>query len=886
METAEPGGRDEPDLYTRCLVSWVDFLVRHSGCGLCLLAALTAVSLVYSFQTVRMNSDDSNLIRQDEPFRLDYQEYVRAFPQFDETSLIVITTDSIDLAQDAVDRLSTALEQRPDLVSTLWAPGADPFFEDHGLLYLDDADLDDVVERLAEAQPVLTALAEDPSLRGLFHELELGLDELEEEGEIPSGFTRMAERLSEVGEALLAGRPYRISWADEFLGADEPVYRLIIVQGRKDFDDAISSRSLIEGIRGLARELGLTPENGVRVRLTGMVPLFYEELATLQKGLALAGGLSFVLLGLILGFGVRSLRIIVATLATLLASLSWTTAYAMLTVGEFNIISAAFAVLLIGLGVDFAIHLGLRYEEETRRGLPVSQAMHRAFEGVGGAVSLCALTSAIGFLAFIPTPYRGLGALGIIAGGGMFISLAASFSVFPAVLVLMRAPSRQHVDAQPILARLHPLIARRAGWVVALTVVLAAVAAGLSTRMTFDFSTLGMKDPESESMTTLRELQEQGIVTDYSATVLAPDLASGEALALRLAELDLVAEVRPPSYYLPENQQDKLEVLADAAFFLEPLLYPETALPPPSAQQRLAAVQSLRARIAGLRPSVDSRDPARVAARRLGAILDRLVTGPDPQLGAAELERRVISDLGERIEWLRRAVTVQGVVFEDLPETLRERLVAADGRSRVVALPREDVRDVAALGRFVRAVAQVAPRATGRPAVEAGIGGIVVHTFRLAIGIALVAIAAVLLVTLRSPLDTVMVLLPITLAALFTVAVGVLIQIPFNMSNVVVIPLVLGLGVDNGIHVFMRFRHDRSLAEMMRSSTPRAVLLSALTTLAAFGSLSISHHRGIRSMGILLSISVVCLIVCTLLVLPSMILLRQRWIERCDARAG
>ncbi len=872
----ESGVRDEPNRYLRLLASWVALLARHPGRGLVVLAVLTLASFVYSAQTVRMNSDDSKLIRQDEPFRLDYQEYVRAFPQFDETSLIVVTSDSIDLVQDAVERLSAALERRPDLISTLWAPGSDRFFEDHGLLYLDQADLDDVVERLAEAQPALTALVEDPSLRGLFKELELSLEELAEEGELPPGFTSMVERLNEVAEAMLAGRPHTISWADEFLGTDEQVYRLIIVQGRKDFDDAISSRSLIDGIRQTARELGLTPENGVRVRLTGMVPLFHDELASLQRGLALAGVLSLSLLGLILGFGVRSLRIIVATLVTLIASLSWTTSYAMLTVGEFNIISAAFAVLLIGLGVDFAIHIGLRYEEETRRGLAVPKAMRRAAEGVGGAVTLCALTSAIGFLSFVPTPYRGLGALGIIAGGGMFVSLVASFSVFPAVLALMRAPSRQHVRSQPVLARLYPALARHAGAVVALAAALAAASLGVAGRMTFDFSTLGMKDPQSESMTTLRELQTQDIVTDYAATVLAPDRASAEALAARLATLKEVAEVRPPSYYLPRDQDDKLEVLEDAAFFLEPLLYPEPAKEPPNAAQRLAALESLRGKIADL-PEPDRLDDAHRAARRLGAVLERLSASPDPAAQAAELERRVISDLGERIAWLRRAVTVDRIDFEDLPERLRERAVAADGRALVVALPREDVRDVAALSRFVDSVATVAPRATGRPAVEAGIGRIVVRTFRMAIGIAFVVIAALLLVTLRSPVDALMVLLPISLAALFTIAVGVLIDVPFNMSNVVVIPLVLGLGVDNGIHVYMRLRHDRSLADVMNSSTPRAVLLSALTTLAAFGSLSVSHHRGIHSMGLLLSIAVLCLIVCTLVVLPAMILLRQRW---------
>ena len=178
------------------------------------------------------------------------------------------------------------------------------------------------------------------------------------------------------------------------------------------------------------------------------------------------------------------------------------------------------------------------------------------------------------------------------------------------------------------------------------------------------------------------------------------------------------------------------------------------------------------------------------------------------------------------------------------------------------------------------AIASVAPRATGRPSVEVGLGDIVTSSFGLAISISLTTIVLMLLVVLRNPLDALLVTLPITLAAFLTTAVGVLIDQPFNMTNVMVVPLILGLGVDNGIHVFLRFRGDESLASAMGSSTPRAVLLSALTTLGAFSSLMISTHPGFRSIGVLLSVAVVFLIVCSLVVLPAMIEVRERFRAR------
>jgi len=875
LTTAEPGGSNAANPYARWLARGVGVIARRPVRALLIIALLTAGALVYSLETLRMNSDDSKLISQDEPFRRDYQAYIDLFPQLDEITIVVLTSQSIDLAKDAVERLGAALEQRKDLVATLYAPGADPFFEDHALLYLDLEDLDEVIERLAEAQPALTSLSEDPSLRGLFHELELSLDELAEGEEVPSGFARIAERISEVAEAMLAGRSRPIAWADEILANDEEVYRVLILQGQPYFDDSSANERLLNGIRETARELGITPENGVRVRLTGMIPLAHEELLSVKGGLELAAVLSLVLLAGILGLGVRSLRLVISMMITLLVSLVWSTAWAMASVGELNVISAAFGVLLIGLGVDFAIHIGLRFEEEVRLGRSVVAAARAASEEVASPVSLCALTSAIGFLSFVPTRYYALGALGVIAGGGMFVTLVVSFAVFPALLVLMGKPSPKPDRPTAARRRLYPLLQRRSRVLVSMTGLATAGALLLCTHMTFDFSTLGMKDPESEGMTTLRELQAENMVTDYSATVLAPSLAASEEIAARLAALPEVAEVRPPSYYVPEDQELKLAAIDAAAFFLESVLYPAPPREPPTQAERLAAQQSLRDHIASLPPG-DESDPARRAAMRLAAALDGLSARPDPAAASAEFERLVISDLMDRIDWLRRALGVKEIGFEDLPASLRDRLVAPDGQTQVLALPREDLSDTRALTRFVEAVKSVDPRATGRPAVEAGIGAVVVDTFRLAIGTAFVAIFLVLLATLRSPLDALLVLAPIGLAAVLTTAVAVLIDMPFNMSNVVVIPLVLGLGVDNGIHVFMRIREAHSLADALGSSTPRAVMLSALTTLAAFSSLSVSHHPGIRSLGVLLSVSVFCLLACALVVLPALVVVFRR----------
>ena len=209
--------RGEPDIpngqgrVERALSALVFGVSRSPWLTLLLAGLLTLLAALYAQQTVRMNSDDSALISQDEPFRQAYRDFIDVFPQFDETTVIVITSDSIDRAEDAVSAMTAGLADRPDLIESLYSPSADPFFEDHALLYLDEGDLEDVIDRLAEAQPALTALAEDPSLRGLTRELRLSVDQLLEGEELPPGFARMADRISEVSDSMLAGNPRSIS---------------------------------------------------------------------------------------------------------------------------------------------------------------------------------------------------------------------------------------------------------------------------------------------------------------------------------------------------------------------------------------------------------------------------------------------------------------------------------------------------------------------------------------------------------------------------------------------------------------------------------------------------------------------------------------------------
>jgi hypothetical protein len=245
-----------------------------------------------------------------------------------------------------------------------------------------------------------------------------------------------------------------------------------------------------------------------------------------------------------------------------------------------------------------------------------------------------------------------------------------------------------------------------------------------------------------------------------------------------------------------------------------------------------------------------------------------------------DLEALLLFSLPERLKKLRQSLDAREVTVEDLPELLRQRKIAADGRTLVEVFPSESLTSNDALKRFVTAVRRVAPNATEDPVILLEGGDAVTTAFRQAGIFSLAAITVLLLIVLQSVIDTLLVLFPLALAAVFTASSSVILGVPFNFANIIAIPLLFSLGVAYGIYLVLRERSADSIADVMTTSTPRAILFSALTTMCSFGTLAISSHLGTASMGQLLTISLTLALVCTLVVLPCLLACRKRYFPR------
>jgi len=853
--------------------AWVGAASRLAWLVVLLSIAASAALLAYTAANLRINTDSSGALSKDLPFRQNYIAFKAAFPWASAPLVVVIDGDDADIAANAADTLAAAMAARRDAIAGVLNPGGDPFLQRNGLLYLDEARLEALADRLAAAQPLLSTLAQDPSLRGLFDVLGLAVDDVAKGGS-GGDAAQLAPALAAIGD-VFAGRAPGVSWRELMMGDDarDGRRRFVLAMPVLDFTSLKPGDRAMQAIRAAAAEHGLTPENGVRVRLTGATPLDTEELQSVQAGASRASLLSFGLVALLLAVGLRSWRLSAAVLVTLAVGLVWTAGFAALAIGELNLLSVAFAVLFIGLGVDFGIHYTLRYREAVEAGVAQDAAQREAGGAVGGSLTLAAVAASIAFLSFVPTPYRGVAELGMISAAGMAIALFLSLTLLPALCRLLPYPSPTVPEPPPQPGAVSGFIYRRRRAISIAGIALAVAAAALVPQIRFDYDPIDLKDPSRESVTTLRDLLSDPHTQRYTISVVAPDLAAADALAARLKALPTVGKTITASNLVPKDQEEKRAAIDQMALLLGPALGSGPREPPPDDAARAAALQSFAAKVAALLDG-GYRGPLAAPLTDLRAGVERAVAD---KADLAALERRVVGSLPAQLDMLRRALDPAEVRLDNLPPALSAQYLAADGRARVEAVPKAPIAgDDRAFRAFVADVTSVAPDATDSPVVVLSAGNAVLNAFIDASLIAIALITALLFYLLRRVWDVCMVLVPVVLSALTTIGVAVLAGIGFNFANVIVLPLLIGLGVASGIHLVARAR-DGGAAALLATSTPRAVMYSALTTVASFGSLAVSSHRGTASLGELLTISITLTLVYALVVLPALLYSTRRY---------
>ncbi len=851
----------------------VGFCLRWPWLVVLSTLALTGGGAYFTATRFAIDTDTAHLFSSNIPWRKNEAALYKAFPQLSDLIVAVIAGATPEKAEDAATRLNAALQGAP-MISRSWRPDDNEFFRTNGLLFLTTPELRRIVGTLIAERDVLQSVAEDPSLRGLTGVV---LSNQRQVGGSPRGLAMFAAGLDEMSDAfelVLAGEPARVSW-EKLLSAGsaktvEPSSvttdsrRIILIKPVINYSALQPGADAINMVRKTAADLKLTKDQGVTLRLTGQVPLEDEEFGTISEnmGVNLSGTLGII--GLILFAALRSPKLILAVLATLLAGLALTAGLGIILIGRFNLISVAFAALFIGLGVDFGIQFATRYREERYKTLALEdhldEALLAATRGIGGSLTLAAVSLLAGFFCFLPTDFRGVSELGLIAGFGMIIAYLTTLTFLPAAIKLLHPRAEKLPVETALLAPVDRWILGHRALVILGAVAIVLLGAPYLRHLNFDSNPMDLRNQKVESVATFLDLAKTPRTAPNTIELLAPSLEAARDLAKKVAALPQVDHVVTVDTLLPADQDQKLPLIENAAYQLRNVFAPKVKPTPGMAE----TIKSLDFAAKALLQRAGGRNaPPSVA--RFAETLDALASSDARTLEAARVA--AFEDFERLLGELRQALRAKRVTLDALPADLASDWISPSGKYRVEASPKGDSNDREVMTAFGQGVLTFADDASGPPIVVAEAGKTVVLAFELAGLYSFIAIFAILVVALRNPTHVALTLGPLLLAGVLSLEAADLLGMSLNFANIIALPLMFAVGV--AFHIYYVIAWRKGTVDVLASSLTRAIFFSALTTGTAFGSLFLSSHPGTASMGELLAISLFFTLLAAFIVVPA-----------------
>jgi hopanoid biosynthesis associated RND transporter like protein HpnN len=836
---------------TAFVIRAIAFCIRYPRWVIAGAIVLAVVSGWYAGSHFSLTTDINQLISSNSPGRQRELAFEKAFPQFD-TIIAVVDAPTSELVEEAARALATQLSQQKNLYRSIEKLQGGSFFAQNGLLFETTEQLEAQMNMLSQAQRLVQVLAADPSLRGVIRALQytllgvqsgkLKLDEMK------WPLTLAANTLDQVN----ANKPASFSWQVLVQGHEaktSDLLRFLKIQAVLVYSDLEPGLKASNAIRQAAADLKLASTYQARVRLTGPVPMNDDEFATIKENAALNAVVTIAVVLFILWMALRWWRIIFAVFVSLAVGLSVTAALGMLLVGALNLISVYFAVLFVGLGVDFGIQFSVRYRAERHEVDGLHEALLHTGRRAGAPLTLAALATAAGFLAFLPTAYKGLSELGLIAGFGMLIAFITSITLLPALLSRVKPRSEPQPLGYAFLAPVDDFLERHRTPILIGTALVILAASPLLFWLRFDFNPMNLRNPNVESVATYLQLEKDQAGGSNNIEALEPTLSAADQVAAKLRALPQVARVMTLSTFIPDQQEQKLPLIQNAAEALGPALSPATISPPPTDAETVAIINSTVDALNRLADKAPG--PGADAAKHLAASMAALAKADPAARQRAEVA--FVQPLKTTLDDLRNLLKAQAVTRDTLPADLVGQWVTPDGRARLEVTPSGDVNDNATLRTFAHDVRSVEPNATEGPVSILEARRTIITAFLEAGAFALLSIAVLLWITLRRLGDVMLTLIPLLVAGVVTLEICVAIDLPLNFANIIALPLLLGVGVAFKIYYIMAWREGQT--KLLQSVLTRAVTFSACTTATAFGSLYFSSDPGTSSMGKLLAIS-------------------------------
>ncbi len=881
------------------MLAWLAALVIRRARLLMLLHALAFIGAVfYTINYLEFSTSRNDLVGANKKYHQNFLRFREEFPTQDDL-VVVVESENPEKNRQFVERLGRKLEGETNTFKDVFYKGDLQMLGSKALLFVPEKDLAELHRTLGNYLPFIRSFTTTSNLVSLFTMVNgqfrnAGSGRSEQSDSMIEALPALERIITQATESLnRSGVPPSPGVTALFNAGPDADQRIYITfdEGRIFLVTTQPPRKAMAG-KAVDRLRQLVEETraevpGLNVGLTGESVLEKDEMEQSQADTMVASVVSLMLCALIFIYGYRETgRPIKATIC-LLIGVGYTLAFATLVIGHLNILTITFVPILIGLAIDFGVHLISRYEEELRHGREKAAALTRAMVFTGRGIFSGAFTTAGSFLAMSFTDFKGIQEMGIICGGGLLICLLPMLTLLPGLLMKGRQNYIDHVkpEAPSRRARIEKIWLTRPIATTVVCVALGLLALSQAGKVYFDYNLLNMQSPGLPAVEFEKKLIESSTKSVLFAAVTATNLPQGMELQRRIESLSSVASVDSITQFLTEGQEPKLRIVGEIKKLLSAIQFPMPDPRPADLTQLSPILYSLYGYVGAALAEVENKEPKLAGQLRslraaILALRKEMLAGGVAERAAAaaqlgRFQEALYSDLQGTFEALREQDNRSPLSIQDLPRALRNRFVGVTGKHLLMVYPREDVwrRDVQE--RFIGELREVYPDVTGTPVQLYEYTNLLRQSYEEAAGYALVAIVLLVLIQFRGIVSLLLALLPVGVGFLWLAGIMGWFGIPLNPANIMTLPLAIGIGVTNGIHIINRFAEEQTPVILARS-TGKAVLVSGLTTIAGFGSLILAKHKGIESLGLIMSIAVGACMIAGLTLLPAVIKLLYR----------
>ena len=858
---------------------------------------LMGLCIWYTIANLDFLTSRNDLVGGDKQYHRTFLEFKKEFPVQDDL-VVVIESEDMERNRQFVERLGKKLEADTNFASVFYK-GDLTIMGPKALLFLPEDALADLHKTLEDYKPFLIQFTRATNLVSLFdlvnrqfrtasreenaqnralikalpaleRIIRQAADALDRPGEPPSpGVNALFEGGAE------AERQMYITFADGRIF-------LLTAQAR---DEKLNEQA-VKRMRELIAQTQLEVP-GMNVGLTGEPVLEVDEMLQSQRDSTIATIVSLVIVVLIFIYGYHETGRPLKATASLVVGLAYTMAFTTLAVGHLNILTITFVPILIGLAIDFGVHLITRYEEELRRGRSQQVALEKAIVNTGMGIFTGAFTTAGAFFAMAAADFKGIREMGIICGGGMLMCLIPMMTLLPAWLLRGRqnvldvqlgdkleSQSAVEVDRR---ARIENFWLRRPVTVILVVAGLTILSLLTARRVHFDYNLLHMQSAGLPAVVFQDKLIKSSTRSVLFGAIVAPTLPEATNLMARITNLPTVAAVESMAPYLTGNQDRKLELLGAIKKLATEIQFGPVDMGPVDVPELAQTLWSLHG-YTGLAAAETKKEAPELHTELLSlrkavsALSQRILLGDKQKISdkLADFQQALFIDVRETFDSIRDQDDSGPMRAEDLPAPIRNRFVGVTGKHLLQIYPKKDVWNRAEQEEFIRDLRKIDPQVTGTPVQLFEYTTLLKMSFEQAAVYSLIAISILVYIHFRKLSCVVLSVLPVGVGFLWMLGVMGVFDIPFNPANVMTLPLIVGIGVTNGIHILNRFAEEQHPSILARS-TGKAVLVSGLTTIAGFGSLILAEHQGIRSLGIIMATGVTTCMVVGLTFLPALL---------------